>query len=138
MKKFVFTLAVLLMMCSAGFAEKNGVVPAGSVDFAAVQPLLHAKCGVCHASEARRPSSSKIPGWNYAVGTNIGLARKKYDMDLLLKQGDEADAGQRTILEQVVSQNKMPPVQYRLIHPSKRLNEQEREMILSWIYAKQE
>lgn len=138
MKRTVLTLAVLLMMCTAGFAEKTGALSGAPVDFSAVKPLLAAKCGVCHASEARRPFSSRIPVWNYAVGTNIGLARKKYDMDLLLKQGDEADAGQRMILEQVVTQNKMPPVQYRLIHPRKRLNEQEREMILAWIHAKQE
>jgi|GEM_PF-6033909 len=137
MKRTVFTLAVLLMTCTAGFAEKTGVLPGGPVDFPAVKPILLAKCGVCHASEAKRPFSSKIPVWNYAVGTNIGLAREKYDMDVLLKQGDAADAGQRMILEQVVAHDKMPPVQYRLIHPRKRLNEQEREMILNWIHAKQ-
>jgi uncharacterized membrane protein len=112
-----------------------GGLSAGAADFASVKPILTAKCAICHASEANRPFSSKIPVWNFTSGTNIKLARKKYDMDKLLAAGDAADVASLQLLEYVVRRQSMPPVQYKFLRPSKRLTDEERGSILNWIYT---
>lgn len=126
MKKSIFILLILLSM---------GSLTAAASDFASVKTVLTEKCAVCHASEMHRPFSSKIPVWNFASGTNIKLARKKYDMDSLLEKGDAADVASLRMLEHVISHKSMPPVQYKLLRPGKRINDEERESILNWIYT---
>lgn len=135
MTKIILVLLVFLTVSNASsFASEKSIVTAS--DFASVKPILMSKCAICHASEVKRPFSSKIPIWNHASGTNIKLARKKYDMDALLAGGEVADVASLQLLEHVVGNQSMPPAQYKMMRPGKKISDQERDSILNWIYTK--
>lgn len=131
MKKVIF-LGLFLSLALSAHAEN--AVPVAA-NFESVKPVLIKKCAICHGSEIKRPLSSKIPIWNHATGTHIGLSRKKYNIDSLLEKGDAADIASMKLLEHVVYKGSMPPVQYKLLHPKSKITDAEREAILGWIYA---
>jgi len=131
----LLTILVLTQFMGAGLSAYAGEKAPAASDFQAIKLILDAKCAGCHSAEGYRPFSSKIPFWNYATGTHAGLSQKKYAIDDLLAQGAEASEGHLKMLEHVVKNKSMPPIQYRIMRPDKRLNSQERELILQWIYG---
>ncbi|MCB9799298.1 MAG: heme-binding domain-containing protein [Candidatus Omnitrophica bacterium] len=132
MKKMLFIFILLFAAQTYGWAKQTAV----SSDFEQIRPVLEQKCAICHASVAvKRPFSSKIPVWNFAAGANVKLARKKYDIDGLLKDGKFASEGHLKMLEHTILKKNMPPFQYRLFHAKKRISAEEREAILAWIYS---
>lgn len=134
MRKFM--LITFCFITAASPLALSAEAPHGaSPDFAAIKPVLTAKCAVCHASDMKRVFSSKIPVWNHMTGTHVGLARKKYDMDNLLAQGAAVDDASLQMLASVIQKNNMPPVQYKIFHPKMRVKEDERTDILNWIYT---
>lgn len=135
MKTTLGVIGMLLLAPLPGWADQTGSQD-NAADFSVIKPVLTVKCAVCHAAEAKRPFTSKIPLWNFAAGSNIKLAREKYDIDPLMQQGEAADIAQMKILEHIIAEGKMPPFQYRLFRPGMKISKEERAAILDWIYSK--
>lgn len=101
-----------------------------------VKPIFRKKCFDCHATAARLPWYSKIPGPKQLIQRDMREAKKHMDM-----RSDFPFAGHGTpledfdALEQILKDGSMPPLRYRIMHQGSALSAEEKEAILNWINA---
>jgi cytochrome c peroxidase len=100
---------------------------------AAVKPIFQAKCWDCHSVHTRYPLYHRLPGARWLIDRDIRQARKHLDMS-----GDfpfQSHAGPEKDLDairDVVKDDEMPPLSYRLLHWGSGLRENEKSVILRW------
>ncbi|MBI5238892.1 MAG: heme-binding domain-containing protein [Elusimicrobia bacterium] len=101
---------------------------------AAVKPIFQAKCWDCHSAHTRYPFYYRVPGVRWLIERDIRQARKHLDMSqdfpFLSHAGPEKDLD---ALRDVVQDDEMPPLLYRLGHWRSGLREGEKKVILQWV-----
>jgi hypothetical protein len=99
-----------------------------------VKPIFDQKCAACHSSDVASPWYAKIPIVHWIVESDRSEAKEHLETS----KGFPF-AGHGTIKEDLdaiadeVKDSEMPPLLYKIFHPSSRLTENEKQIILKWI-----
>ena len=99
-----------------------------------VKPIVRAKCWDCHGNETHYPWYHGIPGIGGMIDDDIAEAREHLNFTPGFPFETEDDpAGQLTGLESVALRGWMPPKSYKFMHPSSKISDADRAVILSWV-----
>lgn len=86
------------------------------------EALFRRACADCHSNESRWPWYSNIAPTSWLVQRDVDAARKHFNVS-----EDRVDF--RDEATDMVADDKMPPPNYRLLHPEARLTPQERKAL---------
>jgi hypothetical protein len=115
----------------------SGVInPASKGELSAppeIQNTLRRSCYDCHSNQTQWPWCSHVAPFSWAVARDIELGRRQLNFS---EWGDYNAVTRRRKLQwmgRALQQEVMPPLSYRLIHPSSRLSPEDRMQLERWI-----
>lgn len=128
-----FSLSNLL-----GLTEKNApisVKAGASSEYVKVSDILQNKCVDCHSpGMTRMPVYSELPIAKQLIEKDIQEGGNRFILSKEIYSGEKPFTPLMLArLESVVSNNRMPPEQYLLMHWNGSLNADEQQTILTWI-----
>jgi len=99
-----------------------------------VKPIFGGKCMMCHGVPKSVPLYAKIPPSSWLVEKNQRGARKHLDMryGFPFRNKKGIDDALEDIKE-VVDENEMPPMDYKIMHWQSSLTNAEKQTILKWV-----
>lgn len=101
-----------------------------------IKPIFKAKCLNCHGQAESLPWYSVIPGASHLIARDIREAQKSMDMtEGFPFKGHGSAKDDLIALRRVVDKENMPPLQYKLLHWSSALSEEDKIVIRAWIEA---
>ena len=143
MKKFLKWFGIVLVIALIVFQfipvdRHNPPVDSSKTLFASttvpanVHSVLQRSCQDCHSSETRWPWYSHFAPVSWLLASDVHDGRKRMNLSEWgnypqKKKEDKLDA-----ICDMVSQNEMPPLQYRLIHRDSVLTQQDRDTLCQW------
>ena len=98
-----------------------------------IQETLRRSCYDCHSNQTQWPWYAHVAPFSWAVARDIELGRRQLNFS---EWGDYYPVTRKRKLQwmgRALQQEVMPPLSYRLIHPSSRLSPQERAHLERWI-----
>jgi len=98
-----------------------------------IQKTLRRSCYDCHSNQTQWPWYAHVAPFSWAVARDIELGRRQLNFS---EWGDYYPVTRKRKLQwmgRALQQEVMPPLSYRLIHPSSRLSPQERAHLERWI-----
>ncbi|GBR51953.1 cytochrome c peroxidase [Neokomagataea thailandica NBRC 106555] len=107
--------------------------PVSMAAFAAFQEV---RCDYCHTKDADLPFYFKLPLANQIMSHDLTEGRMHFNFAPVIEafqQGTPPTVEQLSRIEEVISQNRMPPAMYLTMHPHAYLNEKQRGEILAWV-----
>ncbi len=118
---FLFAVPALLTF-AAGGASNPPVTNQVSWDSPQTKALFYRACADCHSNETRWPWYAKVPPISFLVTHNVSEGRSKFNIST-------QDMGKASDAAEAVSEGKMPPLDYQLMHPEARLSPAERQAL---------
>ncbi|WP_181442022.1 cytochrome-c peroxidase [Swingsia samuiensis] len=106
--------------------------------FAAFQEV---RCDYCHTKNADLPFYFNLPGANQIMKKDLVEGQRHFNFAPIIadfQQGTPPSVEQLSRIEEVISQNRMPPTPYLLMHPHAHLDEKQRADILAWVRDQRE
>ena len=98
-----------------------------------IQDTLRRSCYDCHSNQTRWPWYGHVAPFSWAVARDVELGRRQLNFS---EWGDYYPVTRRRKLQwmgRALRQEEMPPLSYRLIHPSSRLSRRDRAQLERWI-----
>jgi len=117
-------------------------IPAGSpslhdpVSMKAFAAFQEVRCDYCHVAGTDLPFYFKLPLANQIMGKDLREGLRHFQFAPIIaafQQAKPPSVEQLSRIEEVISQNRMPPAAYLTLHWHAHLNESQRADILSWI-----
>jgi hypothetical protein len=129
----VIALLVAIQFVRTGVMNppSKGEVPAPPE----IQETLRRSCYDCHSNQTRWPWYGHVAPFSWAVARDIELGRRQLNFS---EWGAYYPVTRKRKLQwmgRALQQEDMPPLSYRLIHPSSRLSPQDRAQLERWIDA---
>ena len=100
-----------------------------------IQDTLRRSCYDCHSNQTRWRWYGHVAPFSWAVARDVELGRRQLNFS---EWGDYYLVTRRRKLQwmgRALRQEEMPPLSYRLIHPSSRLSPRDRMRLERWIDA---
>ncbi len=99
-----------------------------------VKGIFKEKCINCHGIPDTYPWYYKVPGIKQIMDYDIREAKEHLNMSNDFPFGGHGTPqSDLKELGKTVRKDSMPPFQYWIFHPSSRLNDEEKQIILQWI-----
>jgi len=115
----------------------SGVVnPASKGELSAppeIQNTLRRSCYDCHSNQTQWPWYSHVAPFSWAVARDIELGRRQLNFSEWAGYYPVTRRRKLQWMGRALQQEAMPPLSYRLIHPSSRLSPQDRAQLERWI-----
>ncbi|NHN88008.1 cytochrome-c peroxidase [Acetobacter conturbans] len=105
---------------------------------AAFDVLREARCDYCHTKGANLPFYFHLPIASTLMNHDLEEGLKHFRLEPVIaafQKGDVPSEEQLSRIEEVITQNRMPPTLYLLIHWHAHLNEDQQKAVLSWVEA---
>lgn len=135
LKTTILLFALIVLSAQLVRIEKSNPPGRSMMSGVSVKPVLQRSCFDCHSNETRWPWYSSVAPFSWLVGRDVKEGREH----LNFSEWDTYGRGMlshklRSIGEEVRS-GAMPPWYYLIVHRDCRLNETERQQVLSWVDA---
>ena len=114
---------------NAGDIIKSGIV---SQD---VATLLKTSCYSCHSNETKYPWYSYVAPSSWLVAHDVSEAREELNFSMWLDYDTSKMLSKLDDMTSEVGEGHMPLPIYTLMHPSAKLNDAQRELIVAWAEA---
>ncbi|PIR25216.1 MAG: hypothetical protein COX62_05405 [Deltaproteobacteria bacterium CG_4_10_14_0_2_um_filter_43_8] len=100
-----------------------------------VKPIFEAKCFDCHSKNTVYPWYYKVPGIKQLMDSDIEEGLEHMDMTNGFPFAGHHPSAQKQLeeLDEVLEENDMPPLQYKLMHWNSKLTPADKAVILDWI-----
>jgi hypothetical protein len=99
-----------------------------------IDTLLKRGCGDCHSSDTRFPWYAKFPLIDTLIANDIAEAHEHLDISSGFPfKGHGSPIEDLKATRDVLQDNTMPPLGYRLLHRSQNFTEKEKTSIFRWI-----
>ena len=98
-----------------------------------IQETLRRSCYDCHSNQTRWRWYGHVAPFSWAVARDVELGRRQLNFS---EWGDYYPVTRKRKLQwmgRALQQEVMPPLSYRLIHPSSRLSPRDRAQLERWI-----
>ncbi len=119
-------LFVLIQFVPYGHSHSNPpVTRAVQFDSPQTEQLFTDACAACHSNLTNWPIDSYVAPFSWLVQSDVDGGRGILNVS-------EWDRGQAEVGEvgEVIDQGEMPPLQYKLLHPSARLSDAEKQQLI--------
>lgn len=106
------------------------------VALAAYNVLTEARCDYCHATGRDLPFYFKLPLANQLMEKDLHEGLRHFRIEPVLNafnEGKPPTEEQLSRIEEVITQNRMPPTMYLLMHWHAHLSDAERQAVLRWV-----
>lgn len=100
-----------------------------------VKPIFKVSCFNCHSSQTEYPWYAKLPGAKQLIESDIRESKEHLDITNDFPFGGHGDgpADDLQAIRDAVINSDMPPFRYWIMHPSSRLNSEEKKAVTDWI-----
>ena len=99
-----------------------------------IKPIFQKSCFDCHSTQTQYPWYYKVPGAKGLIDSDIAEAKKHIDLSYGFPfHGHGSPEEDLPAIRKAIEKNTMPPLRYKVLHPSANLNETDRQTILQWI-----
>lgn len=98
-----------------------------------VAALLRDSCADCHSNQTRWPWYSRLPPVSWLVARDVVRGRQELNFSEWGSYFPQTRRRKLQWMERALISENMPPLLYRMIHPSSRLSESDRDAIVNWI-----
>lgn len=99
-----------------------------------IKPIFEKKCQMCHGVVQTMPLYSIVPPSSLLVRKDVHTSRKHLDMTFDYPFGGKHNAKDNLkSIKEEVTENEMPPWQYKIMHPQSGLTDSEKKVVLDWI-----
>ena len=98
-----------------------------------IQNTLRRSCYDCHSNQTQWPWYSHVAPFSWAVARDIELGRRQLNFSEWAGYYPVTRRRKLQWMGRALQQEAMPPLSYRLIHPSSRLSPQDRAQLERWI-----
>lgn len=88
--------------------------------------LVKEQCFQCHSNETNWPWYSNIAPASWLIAMDVIEGRQRFNFSDWKKRPGELDE-----LIAAIQEGEMPPIQYWIIHPNARMNEQQKQELIS-------
>ena len=105
-----------------------------------ILPIFSVKCLMCHGVTAKVPLYAKVPPSSWLIRHDMEEAKEHLDMSFGFPfRGESAKTPSEALSEiaEVVREDEMPPLVYRIMHWNSALSPEEAKTILAWTNAGQ-
>lgn len=100
-----------------------------------IQPIFHESCFDCHSQSPRFPWYHELPIARGFIDQDISEARKHLDFSQGYPFGGHGTPfGDLVAIGKSITENTMPPIRYRILHPSSTISEKRKKVILDWVH----
>ncbi|MEO5971520.1 MAG: heme-binding domain-containing protein [Bdellovibrionia bacterium] len=97
------------------------------------RPIFSKKCMDCHSSTTNYPWYYPLPGIKHYIDNDIAEAKKHLDMSNGYPFKSHATPIEDLeAIKEVIQDETMPPLRYRLLHRKSKLSPDEKKIILEW------
>lgn len=119
-------LALALVLSVAISGPKSNPSPQRQIswDSKTTEDLFAKACADCHSYETNWPWYSNIAPVSWFVIHNVDEGREKFNVSA-------SNMGETDDLIEVILENKMPPRDYLLMHPSAKLSSKEKQILMN-------
>lgn len=122
-------------------SQKQVVVPKETLSeinasyLQSVKPIFKVSCFNCHSSQTEYPWYAKLPGAKQLIESDIRESKEHLDITNDFPFGGHGDgpADDLQAIRDAVVNSDMPPFRYWMMHPSSRLNAEEKKTVTDWI-----
>ncbi|HKX12671.1 MAG TPA: heme-binding domain-containing protein [bacterium] len=100
-----------------------------------ILPIFSAKCLMCHGVVPKFPLYAKVPPSSWLIRHDMEEAKEHMDMSFGFPfRGKDAKTPMEALTEiaEVVREDEMPPVVYKIMHWHSSLSDAEKKAILDW------
>jgi hypothetical protein len=100
-----------------------------------ILPIFSVKCLMCHGVVPNLPLYAVVPPSSWLIRHDMEEAKEHMDMSFGFPfHGKDAKTPMEALTEvaEVVRENEMPPVVYKIMHWHSSLSDEEKKIILSW------
>lgn len=87
--------------------------------------LVKEHCFQCHSNETVWPGYSNIAPGSWLITMDVIKGRQKFNFSDWNKNPGELDE-----MVEAIQEGEMPPIQYWLVHPNSRMNEQQKQELI--------
>jgi hypothetical protein len=98
-----------------------------------VEAILRESCFDCHSNETEWPFYARIAPGSWLMSRDVVKGRSRMNMS----EWGDADEDERSIDREnswdKIEEGEMPPWFYLPLHPSARLNDEEKQLLKSWL-----
>lgn len=99
-----------------------------------VQSIFKKSCFDCHGTASEMPWYYKVPGIKGMIDADMREAKKHLDMSKGFPfDGHGSVVEDLAAIEKSISEETMPPKNYRVMHPAAKLSDEEKKIISTWI-----
>lgn len=99
-----------------------------------IDTLLKRGCGDCHSDDTRYPWYAKLPFVDSLIANDITEAKEHLDLSAGFPfEGHGNPIEDLRAIRDVIQDNSMPPLGYRLLHRSQELSKKEKDLVFQWI-----
>lgn len=115
-------------------ARQDSVYASVDESFKLVKPIVEESCFDCHSTNTDYPWYHKIPGIKQFLNNHIEEGREHLDFtDGFPFAGKGDPLKQLGEIKEVIEEDEMPLLSYRLLHWGSRLSQAEKDSIYEWV-----
>jgi mono/diheme cytochrome c family protein len=120
-------LFLLIQFVPYGHSHSNpAVTRAAQFDSPGTERLFTDACAACHSNLTNWPADSYVAPFSWLVQNDVDGGRNR----LNLSEWDRAQQADIAEVTNAISEGEMPPLQYKLLHPSARLSDAEKHQLI--------
>jgi hypothetical protein len=124
----LIALLLVIQLVPYGHDHSNPpVTRALKFDSPQTEQLASDACGACHSNLTSWPPDSNIAPFSWLIQNDVDGGRKIFNFS----EWDRASQPESGEISEVITSGEMPPLQYRLLHPSARLSDSEKAQLAS-------
>jgi hypothetical protein len=97
-----------------------------------VAPLLKTSCYNCHSNETRYPWYAHVAPASWLIAYDVKKGREELNFSTWQEYDSNRMVSKLDDLAAEVGEGHMPKSIYTLMHPSAKLNEEQRALIVAW------
>ena len=117
-------LFLLIQLVPYGHAHDNPpVTQAVKFDSPRTEQLFNDACGACHSNMTKWPWDSYVAPSSWLVEKDVNEGRSI----LNTSEWDRLQQAEPSEVAEVINEGEMPPLQYKVMHSSARLSDQEKQ-----------
>jgi len=133
---FIVLILVAIQMIPV---EQTNPRATGEIDVPAdVAAVLRSSCYDCHSNETVWPVYARVAPFSWLMARDVRIGREELNWSDWADETDRRKDHKLEEVEEMVSDGKMPLWFYLPLHPSARLDEDEKALLVEWSRAERE
>jgi hypothetical protein len=136
----VFLMLALIVFGSSLSRTQNGQVSRKANDYRNVEPFrgsevgntLARACGDCHSNQTSFPWYGHVAPVSWWIKSHIREGREELNLSEWMRYSPLERHNELESICGVISNGRMPPASYWVLHPESRLEAQDKKVICAW------